>query len=68
MPLLRYRSGNAITARRYGHLWQRAGQQVSWVHTPAGVYALAAPHHTELVERLSATRSATTACEIALGP
>jgi integrase len=33
VPLLRYRGGNAITARRYDHLWQRVGQHVSWVHT-----------------------------------
>jgi len=29
--LLRYRSGRAITARRYDHLWQRLGRHLTWV-------------------------------------
>ena len=33
LPLLRYRSGRPITARRYDHLWQRVGRQVGWVQT-----------------------------------
>ncbi|MFC4951086.1 tyrosine-type recombinase/integrase [Pseudonocardia sp. GCM10023141] len=32
-PLLRYRSGQPITARRYDHLWQRLGRHLPWVHT-----------------------------------
>jgi site-specific recombinase XerC len=29
--LLRYRTGQAITSRRYDHLWKRIGDQVPWV-------------------------------------
>ncbi|GIH16051.1 tyrosine-type recombinase/integrase [Rugosimonospora africana] len=29
--LLRYRTGQAITSRRYDHLWKRIGEQVPWV-------------------------------------
>ena len=32
-PLLRYRSGQPITARRYDHLWQRLGRHLAWVRT-----------------------------------
>jgi integrase/recombinase XerC len=32
-PLLRYRSGQPITARRYDHLWQRLGRDLEWVRT-----------------------------------
>ncbi|GAA2536792.1 tyrosine-type recombinase/integrase [Pseudonocardia hydrocarbonoxydans] len=32
-PLLRYRSGQPITARRYDHLWQRLGRHLPWVRT-----------------------------------
>ncbi|GIJ29485.1 hypothetical protein Vqi01_46470 [Micromonospora qiuiae] len=32
-PLLRYRSGKAITYRRYDHLWQRIGRHLPWVET-----------------------------------
>jgi len=32
-PLLRYRSGRPITARRYDHLWQRLGRYLPWVRT-----------------------------------
>jgi integrase len=28
--LLRYRSGQAITSRRYDHLWKRIGEQLPW--------------------------------------
>jgi integrase len=31
--LLRYRSGQAITSRRYDHLWERIGEQLPWVAT-----------------------------------
>lgn len=30
-PLLRYRDGRALTARRYDHLWTRLGHQLPWV-------------------------------------
>ncbi|WP_233196971.1 site-specific integrase [Verrucosispora sp. ts21] len=30
-PLLRYRSGQPITYRRYDHLWQRIGKHLPWV-------------------------------------
>lgn len=30
-PLLRYWSGQPITARRYDHLWQRLGRHLAWV-------------------------------------
>src|SRR4051794_16456576 len=30
-PLLRYRSGRGITARRYDYLWQRLGRNLAWV-------------------------------------
>jgi integrase len=29
--LLRYRTGQAITSRRYDHLWKRIGEQLPWV-------------------------------------
>ena len=29
--LLRYRSGNPLTSRRYDHLWRRIGQHLPWV-------------------------------------
>ncbi|MEV6524532.1 tyrosine-type recombinase/integrase [Longispora sp. NPDC051575] len=29
--LLRYRNGQAITSRRYDHLWKRIGERVPWV-------------------------------------
>ncbi len=29
--LLRYRNGQAITSRRYDHLWKRIGEQLPWV-------------------------------------
>ena len=29
--LLRYRSGQAITSRRYDHLWKRIGERLPWV-------------------------------------
>jgi integrase/recombinase XerC len=32
-PLLRYWSGQPITARRYDHLWQRLGRHLAWVRT-----------------------------------
>jgi integrase len=32
-PLLRYRDGRPLTARRYDHLWHRLGQQLPWVAT-----------------------------------
>ncbi|WP_300017760.1 site-specific integrase [Pseudonocardia sp.] len=32
-PLLRYRSGRPISARRYDHLWQRLGLHLAWVRT-----------------------------------
>ncbi|GAA3224079.1 hypothetical protein GCM10017691_11750 [Pseudonocardia petroleophila] len=32
-PLLCYRSGRPISARRYDHLWQRLGQHLAWVRT-----------------------------------
>ena len=32
-PLLRYRTGSPITARRYDHLWLRVGRHVPWVQT-----------------------------------
>lgn len=32
-PLLRYRSRQPITARRYDHLWQRLGRTLPWVRT-----------------------------------
>lgn len=31
--LLRYRSAEPITARRYDHLWHRLGQHLQWVAT-----------------------------------
>jgi len=31
--LLRYRSGQPITSRRYDHLWTRLGQRLPWVRT-----------------------------------
>jgi len=31
--LLRYRSGQPITSRRYDHLWTRIGRHLPWVHT-----------------------------------
>ena len=31
--LLRYRSGQPITSRRYDHLWTRLGQHLPWVRT-----------------------------------
>ncbi|GGM86414.1 tyrosine-type recombinase/integrase [Dactylosporangium sucinum] len=31
--LLRYRNGQAITGRRYDHLWQRLGKHLPWVAT-----------------------------------
>jgi len=31
--LLRYRSGQPITYRRYDHLWQRIGKHLPWVAT-----------------------------------
>nr|WP_042178957.1 site-specific integrase [Kibdelosporangium sp. MJ126-NF4]CEL13542.1 hypothetical protein [Kibdelosporangium sp. MJ126-NF4]CTQ99227.1 hypothetical protein [Kibdelosporangium sp. MJ126-NF4] len=31
--LLRYRTGQPITARRYDHLWQRIGRHLPWVAT-----------------------------------
>lgn len=31
--LLRYRSGEPITRRRYDHLWTRLGQHLPWVAT-----------------------------------
>jgi integrase len=34
--LLRYRGGQAITSRRYDHLWKRIGEQLPWV-TAQGV-------------------------------
>jgi integrase len=30
-PLLRYRTGQPISARRYDHIWQRLGQTLPWV-------------------------------------
>ncbi|GAA3381571.1 tyrosine-type recombinase/integrase [Cryptosporangium minutisporangium] len=30
-PLLRYRTGQPITKRRYDHLWKRIGQHLPWV-------------------------------------
>ncbi|CAM3410679.1 site-specific integrase [Kibdelosporangium persicum] len=32
-PLLRYTSGQPISARRYDHLWQRLGRHLPWVAT-----------------------------------
>ncbi|WP_433869260.1 tyrosine-type recombinase/integrase [Saccharopolyspora sp. CA-218241] len=32
-PLLRYRSGAALTTRRYDHLWKRLGEHLPWVAT-----------------------------------
>jgi integrase/recombinase XerC len=32
-PLLRYRNGRPITARRHDHLWSRLGQHLPWVAT-----------------------------------
>ncbi len=32
-PLLRYRTGNPITARRYDYLWGRLGRHLPWVAT-----------------------------------
>ena len=32
-PLLRYRSGQPITSRRYDHLWTRLGRHLPWVAT-----------------------------------
>ncbi len=32
-PLLRYRTGRPITARRYDHLWKRIGTHLPWVAT-----------------------------------
>jgi integrase len=29
--LLRYRNGQAVTSRRYDHLWKRIGEQLPWV-------------------------------------
>ncbi|MER6591263.1 site-specific integrase [Micromonospora purpureochromogenes] len=31
-PLLRYRSGQPITYRRYDHVWVRIGEHLPWVH------------------------------------
>jgi integrase len=46
-PLLRYRSGQRITRRRYDYIWTRIGQHLPWV-AAKDQHALAAPHHSDL--------------------
>ncbi|HEX5596432.1 MAG TPA: site-specific integrase [Micromonosporaceae bacterium] len=49
-PLLRYRNGQAITSRRYDHLWKRISEQLPWVAAGISTHWL---RHTTLtwVER-----------------